>query len=436
MSQENDTVIVTHKSLNEAITKALQSNPNAIIEAAQAPPPGGYEAGEEAPTAIEAAKLMTELSKALQTLKAAEKVSGVLAAPDDQFTSLLQSYVAEASLQTGKVEAADGGGLEAQFDERDILGWAGSLFSWVRRLKPHKWLTAPETPDPLPNTLRTAILGDWGSGLYGAPVAAKAIQNDPKGYGLLLHLGDVYYSGTESEVVGRFLNVWPENLNAISRACNSNHEMYSGGYGYFKKTLKKFNQAASYFALQNDHWLLVGLDTGYKEAELAKDQVSWLTRLVAGAGNRRVILFTHHQLFAWAEEAKEELQTQLSELLAGRQLFAWYWGHEHRCMLYDQHSRWGVYGRCVGHSGYPYFHDKFTEGAIVQHGPQDSSWRKVDSKNAVPGGLILEGPNLYIPEHENEYGPHGYMTLEFDGAHLNEIVHMPDGSIAYERELV
>jgi hypothetical protein len=50
-------------------------------------------------------------------------------------------------------------------------------------------------------------------------------------------------------------------------------------------------------------------------------------------------------------------------------------------------------------------------------------------------GLILEGPNPYIPGHVNEYGPNGYMTLEFNGQHLNEIVHAPDGSVAYAREL-
>jgi hypothetical protein len=49
----------------------------------------------------------------------------------------------------------------------------------------------------------------------------------------------------------------------------------------------------------------------------------------------------------------------------------------------------------------------------------------------VPGGLILRGPNQYVEGHESEYGPHGYMTPEFDGARLNEIVHAPDRSIVY-----
>jgi hypothetical protein len=59
MSQENTTVIVTHQRLNEAITKALRQDPNAIIDAAQAPPPGGYEADETPPSAVEATELVT-----------------------------------------------------------------------------------------------------------------------------------------------------------------------------------------------------------------------------------------------------------------------------------------------------------------------------------------------------------------------------------------
>ncbi|MGH9941901.1 MAG: metallophosphoesterase family protein [Pyrinomonadaceae bacterium] len=434
MSNQNAPVIVTYQRLSEKIGKALE-RPDAIIAAAKAPAPEGFEADQPPATDEEAAELMDELSNALKILEAEEKVSGVLASPDDKFTSVLQSYLAESSLQAGKVEAADGGGLEAQFDERDIIGWAKSLFTWVKKLKPHKWQIAPATADGLPDTLRVAVLGDWGTGLYGAPPCAESIQNDPKDYGLLLHLGDVYYSGTDKEITDRFLNLWPKKPNAINRACNSNHEMYTGGYAYFRQTLKQFKQSASYFALQNDHWLLVGLDSAYEEGKLANDQVAWLKGLLANSGERRVILFTHHQLFSWAEKPKAKMQPQLADLLSGKQLFAWYWGHEHRCMIYDQHPLWGIHGRCVGHSGYPYFRDEFNEGTIVAHGPQDTTWRKVDLKNMVPGGLILEGPNAYIEKHENKYGPNGYMTLEFSGKRLNEVVQAPDGSIAYEREL-
>jgi hypothetical protein len=438
MPNEPAPVIVSYKRVSDKIGRALALKPDSIIEAAKSSlVPKGYESWEsdEPPaTDEEAARLMEEWTQALKHLETEERVAGVLVAPKDRFTSLLQSYLAENSLQVGKVTRADSGGLEAQFDELDILGWAKSLFTWVKKLKPHKWLTAPATPDGLPNTMRVAILGDWGTGLYGAPVCAASIQNDPKDYGLLLHLGDVYYSGTDTEVADRFLRLWPNKPNAINRACNSNHEMYTGGYAYFQQTLKKFNQPASYFALQNDHWMLVGLDSAYQEGELTNDQVAWLKALLANAGNRRVILFTHHQLYSWAEKSDAKMQSQLGELLMSKKIFAWYWGHEHRCMIFDQHPVWNVYGRCVGHSGFPYYRDKFTEG-VVQYGPQDTVWRKVAFKNMVPGGIILEGPNPYIPGHADEYGPNGYMTLEFNGKHLNEIIHTPDSRVTYEREL-
>jgi hypothetical protein len=212
--------------------------------------------------------------------------------------------------------------------------------------------------------------------------------------------------------------------------------MYTGGYAYYDQTLKKFGQKASYFALQNDHWLLVGLDSAYKEWELANDQVAWLKNLIQNAGNRRVMLFSHHQPFSWKETPNSKLQSTMGELLTQKRIFGWYFGHEHRCMIYDQHPVFGVYGRLVGHSGYPYFADHTDAGSIVKNGPQDSVLRRLEMKNMVPGGLILEGPNPYIPKHENEYGPNGYMTLEIDGEHLNEIVQMPDGSVIYEKQLV
>jgi hypothetical protein len=438
MANDDAPVIVSYERLSEMVGKALAMGPDSISEAPKKPVPAGYEAYEsdEPPASDEEGALLFEnYSRALKILEAEQRDSLVLAAPDDQFTSLLQSHMAEASLMSGKVKATDDG-LEAQFDEHDVLGWAKSLFTWWKKIRPHKWQVAPiALPDQLPNNLRMAILGDWGTGLYGAVPCAKSIENDPKDYGLLLHLGDVYYSGTDKEIADRFLGLWPKKANAVNRACNSNHEMYTGGYAYFDRTLKSFKQPASYFALQNDHWLLVGLDTAYKEWYLANDQVAWLKGILETAGNRKVILFSHHQLYSWMETPKSRLQSELGEILTNKKIFAWYWGHEHRCMIFDRHPVWEIYGRCVGHSGYPYFTDKNKAGSISAHGPQDSVWRKVDTKNMVPGGLILEGPNPYVKDHENEYGPNGYMTLEFNGEHLNEIVQMPDGSTAYERPI-
>jgi hypothetical protein len=136
---------VSYQRLSATFSKAFAEQPDSIIEVAKsAGVPSGYEAWEsdEPPaTDEEAVGLMEELTQALKHLDAKEQVAGVLASPDDRFTSLLQSYLAENSLQAGKIVPADSGGFEAQFDEHDILGWAKSLLTWVKKLKPHRWQT-------------------------------------------------------------------------------------------------------------------------------------------------------------------------------------------------------------------------------------------------------------------------------------------------------
>ena len=143
----------------------------------------------------------------------------------------------------------------------------------------------------LPSTASVALLGDWGAGLYGAPACAHSIVREG-GYHALVHLGDVYYSGTKREVRKHFLDPSPRVPNAINRACNSNHEMYSGGEGYFGETLPDFQQPSSTFLIENDHWVLGGLDTAYLAHDLDDDQVEWLDRVVNRLEGRRLVLFS------------------------------------------------------------------------------------------------------------------------------------------------
>lgn len=416
-------------SIREAIVSYRQIEEAVHTDREQTAASIGLEATTAAKDPTQEATFMAQLSEALQYLEEKETTPGVLSSPQHQLASALQSFLAERGVEAQKLEPL-AVGLEVKFDNNDIIGWIGSFFTWWRRIRPHKFLKAAPQADAVGNKLRMALLGDWGTGLYGAPVCAESIQGDAKGYDLLFHLGDVYYSGTDREVQERFLDLWPSVPNALSRAMNSNHEMYSGGQAYFKKTLPRFGQPASYFALQNDHWLLVGLDTAYRDHDLHKDQIPWLRTLLSQAGGRKVVFFSHHQPFSLLDNQGPNLVSKLGEWLSTRGVFAWYWGHEHRCVLYDQHPTWGLHGRCVGHSGFPYFREN-----VPQAPAEDSFWRRLDSKNLVPGGRVLDGPNPFVTGQEERYGPHGYMTLEFDAERLNEIVHLPDGAIVYERPL-
>lgn len=378
-----------------------------------------------------------------------EEREGVLFTADHGPTSLLQTFLAEQAaarqgdlLAQGKLVPVEGGGFEVKFDDRDIGGWVGSFFTWWRRLTDkHPFKAPPAAPDTrIPNHARIAVLGDWGTGRYGAPVCAATIQKATPRYDVLLHLGDVYYSGTPSEIQERFLDIWPKVPGAVSRAVNSNHEMYAGGHGFFENTLKKFEQKSSCFAMENDHFLLVGLDTGYDEHDLEEGQVPWLTRLVEGAekNGQKVVLFTHHQPFSAFEKQGPKLVDKLLPLLTSKRILAWYWGHEHRAVLYEKKEAWGMYGRLIGHSGYPYFRDKVTEREIVKGNPDGTMWRKIpvsEKKKGVPECRVLDGPNPFVPGKEDRYGPQGYMTLELLGGTIAETVHAADGTVLHQGEI-
>jgi hypothetical protein len=397
----------------EQLAEALGAVPHTGLEAA---------AFTESVQPVSRAAAIAQLSDVLTVLEQVQIDPSVLASADDRMTSLVQSFLArQSNLKPGGV-VSTAAGLEAKFDSKDVLGWAGSLFDWIKGLKKRDFMDQGGAPQALNNKARFALLSDWGTGLYGAPVGADSIETDGN-FDVLLHLGDVYYSGDVDEVKERFLKFWPSVPKALNRALNANHEMYSGGYGYFDHILPAFGQSSSYFALQNDYWLLVGVDTGYTEHELHGSQAEWLLRLVRNAGERRVILFSHHQPFSLYEKQGQKLVAQLAPLLEARKIHAWYWGHEHRCVVHDAHPLWGVRGRCIGHSGFPYFRDSFSS-PLAQPG-----WQSVPARNLVPGARVLDGPNKYIDGQGLKYGPNGYVVLEFDDRDLRELYMNPDGTV-------
>ncbi len=291
-----------------------------------------------------------------------------------------------------------------------------------------QWRTAPDDPDPLPKPdsphLRVAVFGDWGTGAYGSPVIADSIQKDKDGFDLVLHLGDVYYSGQPDEVQKQLVDSFPYRDDALNRSLNGNHEMYSGGKAYHDAILGgRFQQRETHFYVQNKNWVLVGLDTAYKDHDLPDEELAWLKRILAQAGDRKIVLFSHHQPFSLLDAQGPNLVHKLSDVLKAKRILAWYWGHEHRCVLYDQHPKWGLFGRCAGHGGFPYFRD--TLGPVVK----TLTFKKVggDAENDIPGALILDGPNEYVTSGPDQFGPHGYMSLVFEGDQMREFVHRPDG---------
>jgi hypothetical protein len=390
-----------------------------------APAAGVLQMRGPAPTAGQ----LGELSRALQLLEEAQGRPGVMTTVPDELAANLQTFMTIMAEQDGRLAPSANETLEVRFDEHDILGWASSFFTWWRRLKPFEWQT-PDAPETLPANVRLALFGDWGTGLYGAPICARSIEADGQ-YDVVMHLGDVYYSGTGKEMENRFLALWPKVPAARSRTLNANHEMYTGGRAYLD-AFRTFGQKASYFAFQNDHWILAGLDTAYKDHDLHGDQISWLEALAADAPQKKLVLFSHHQPYSLLGGQGPDLIAKLGPLFEKQRVYAWYWGHEHHCVLYGKHPLWGLRGRCVGHGGFPYFREKKVLG---DDPPTRTVWKKLPGKNLVPAAQILDGINEHIEDKPGDYGPNGYMSLQFEGPDLFEIVHDPEGRKLWEQPI-
>lgn len=214
---------------------------------------------------------------------------------------------------------------------------------------------------------RVILVGDWGTGIPRARGVADEIRKQldvPKAVKRqrhVIHLGDIYYAGWPFEVEDRFLRYWPVEANEAetigSWSLNGNHDMYSGGEGYFETLLGNplfgRQQGSSYFRLWNKNWQILGLDTAYEDGRLAGGQTDWLGEQLEGSG-RKTMLLSHHQLFSAYDHQGEQLHDQIGSLLEGGRVRSWFWGHEHRCVVYRPWQNI-EFARCIGHGGVPVY---------------------------------------------------------------------------------
>jgi hypothetical protein len=404
------------------------------LESLPSPPATGLMPAEAAPARHALAAARFEQLRARLRTETAGAGPGVMVTVRDREVSRLQSELAR---RASGGEPLPAGGMEVKFgtgfEGGDWFGWLFSLLDWVDRGDAHPLVRpASSEAESIPDRARVAMTGDWGTGLYGAPRIADRIRQAAP-FDLLMHLGDVYYSGTEEEVQERFLDVWPFEAGRLTRALNSNHEMYSGGYGYFNRLLPRIGQSSSYFAFQNAHWLLVGLDTAYVDHDIDTEQAAWLDLVIRnaarGGARRKLVLFSHQQLFSAFDDHGSKLERALRHLLDARVVTAWYWGHEHRAVIYDAHPRYGLHARCLGNGGIPEPRRREIRDAPVERRVNaDTAWKRIPPLGDRPSCVILDGPNPDVRGEEHRFGPHGYMTLDLDGPELVERVFLSDGT--------
>jgi Calcineurin-like phosphoesterase len=389
------------------------------------------------------AQLIADWNQAVSALQQADQ-GNVMSTAQDPIASRLQTLIASKAAEAGQVAvmaAAPGatpgfGGdvapivapLEVKFDNEDLAGWLGMAWKLIFKPDKHPWVVPAAAPEKIDDNARIAIFADWGTGLYGAPAITQSIQKLDR-CDVALHLGDTYYSGSDDEIHDRLVGDWPHrNGTTINRSLNGNHEMYSGGQGYFTALAGFFHQSASCFAMQNSKWILACLDTAYQDFDIDDNQVAWLNSIVAAAGARKLILFSHHQPFSQLDLQGPKIQVALHELLNNQRIHAWFWGHEHRLVLYEPHTKWGFKGRCVGNGGFPAFRDDLTATPSEVY-----EWVIMKTAPHAPAAKLLDGPNFWIPEDPMRYSPHGFLTLDFDGDKVWETYYTPDKIAVSER---
>lgn len=359
----------------------------------------------------------------------------ILHTPQNDVASRLQTLLAKQATAAGQFETVQQpqtieiptgnsftlGVVSVKFDNADLAGWLRMAPQLIFKPPKAPWIDPPPVPQSIPDNARIAVFADWGTGLYGAPAITHCIEKLDR-CDVVLHLGDTYYSGEGDEIRDRLVGSWPKRpAGTINRALNGNHEMYSGGKGYFEALSGFFQQPASCFALQNSKWLLVCLDTAYQDFNLDEKQVAWVKSMVNAAGTRKLILFSHHQPFSQLDAQGPNLQVALADLLNKQRIHAWFWGHEHRLVLYDAHHAWGFKGRCIGNAGFPAFRDDLPDahGNLYQ-------FLNLAAQPQAPKAQLFDGPNFWIPQDTEAFGPHGYVVLDFDDDTVWETYRVPN----------
>ncbi len=127
----------------------------------------------------------------------------------------------------------------------------------------------------IPAKATVALIGDIGIGTdTAAAVLAGALSHDPD---VVLHVGDVYYSGTKFEFEHRLSAMYQEVCKALKKkvpmfTIPGNHEYFNGNQGFFacldsSRLVCKDSQRqeASFFCLRSADagWQFLAMDTGF-----------------------------------------------------------------------------------------------------------------------------------------------------------------------------
>jgi len=268
---------------------------------------------------------------------------------------------------------------------------------------------------------KIAFVSDWGTGTPLARNVMRCIaEQNPD---IVIHLGDVYYSGTKQEMNDHFLSIVREYLPEETSIYNlaGNHDLYAGGAGYYW-LIDQLGQPASYFCLRNEHWQILSIgappETGDPKAALSAipaidpKEVEWHHHKLDTASGRKTIMLSHYQLFTASGNigrTKDNRPLAVNPILYQafspclNNIALWLWGHEHNMIAFEPYIGLRK-GRCIGSGAIP----------VARH------WQP-----------YKQLPNLEVPQHigsaprmnldcqlghDGDHYHHAFALLTLDGA--------------------
>ena len=355
---------------------------------------------------------------------------------NDDHDDVLNSLEAGVVVTVGPDGVIWGTGKYQQFDP----GWSEAFAVFLESLLPvvggkHPFVTTPQTIT-IPDSVQIALAGDWGTGDWRgksnpAPSTDVGLHMRTLQPHITLHLGDVYYAGTGGQEEHNLVNIWPQGSLA-SFTLNSNHEMYSGAKPYYEAISKPpFDQqkGCSYFALENNNWVIVALDSSYYADEgslymsgsLGPDdgpQIKFLQ--TQAAKHKKLMIITHHNgmldqrdpVTGAVTTTSTSLWKQLmSALPSGSPPAYWYWGHVHAGVVYKPQGG-NLLCRCCGHAALPW-------GQAIEFDPKNNGqveWCETRSAHDpdIPQRIL-----------------NGFAMLYLDGPDIKEVFYDENGGVAW-----
>ncbi len=321
-------------------------------------------------------------------------------------------------------------------------GWVLSLLNFIS-VKLHIRKIAPFNSNsnviqiPARKTLRIALFGDWGTGPYqdgnlpASPSQQIMQQIHNQAPDIAIHLGDVYYSGTDGEEHRKLINSWNYRAPLGNFTLNSNHEMYYGGQGLFNIALNPVHTSlfrtqgeSTFFSIHFGNWLILGLDSAYYASQSTMymdgaitDQAQRKLLQEAGKSGKRIMILTHHNPLTELGDKLKGLWTDVVSALTKEPDY-WYWGHVHNGIVYSETSAAGsVKCRCQGNGSIPIGNAVWFE-------------KKTDISFYTNASLGDTNPRNALRVKN------GFALLEFDQDAVNEHWYYQDGSPAWSSSFV